>query len=298
MAMKIDYVIRETGSNIRRNITLTIATVVTVAIALALFGIALLVRQGVDNATARWEGGIEFVVFMNVESSNAQLQAVADSLDQSPEIARTVFFDKDAAYIEFRELFSGSPEILETVTAEDLPPSFRVVPVDTNADAVEQLASRFEASPGVREVVSAQETIRNIEKFSNFISRFVLLAAVALLLAASVLIFNTIRMAMFARRNEIEVMKLVGATNWFIRVPFMFEGLIQGLLGAMAAVGGIFVLNGVFRNKVGGPNGFQLVDSLVVANEDVWRTSFLLMVIGALVGTIGSAVAVSRFLDV
>ncbi|MGZ0229414.1 MAG: FtsX-like permease family protein, partial [Acidimicrobiales bacterium] len=107
-----------------------------------------------------------------------------------------------------------------------------------------------------------------------------------------------IRMAMFARRNEIEVMKLVGATNWFIRVPFMFEGLIQGLLGAMAAVGGIFVLNGVFRNKVGGPNGFQLVDSLVVANEDVWRTSFLLMVIGALVGTIGSAVAVSRFLDV
>ncbi|MGZ0229846.1 MAG: cell division protein FtsX, partial [Acidimicrobiales bacterium] len=83
--MKIDYVIRETGSNIRRNITLTIATVVTVAIALALFGIALLVRQGVDNATARWEGGIEFVVFMNVESSNAQLQAVADSLDQSPE---------------------------------------------------------------------------------------------------------------------------------------------------------------------------------------------------------------------
>ncbi len=298
MAMKANYLFRETGSNLRRNITLTLASIVTVAVSLALFGIALLLRQGVDNATQRWEGGIEFVVFMNADASAAQLQAVADALDASPEVAKITFFDQDKAFEEFKDLFEGTPELIETVQPSDLPTSFRVVPSDTDPDAVEQLASRFETSPGVREVVSAQETIRNIESLTNIASFIVLLGSVFLLAAAAALIFNTIRMAMFARRREIEVMKLVGATNWFIRLPFMVEGMIQGLLGAGVAVGAVFGANWALDRYLSDRNSLQLLESFVVATEDVWRTSFLLLVIGVIVGTLGSAIAVSRFLDV
>jgi cell division transport system permease protein len=298
MAMKANYLFRETGSNLRRNITLTLASIVTVAVSLALFGIALLLRQGVDNATQRWEGGIEFVVFMNADASAAQLQAVADALDASPEVDKITFFDQDKAFEEFKDLFEGTPELIETVQPSDLPTSFRVVPSDTDPDAVEQLASRFETSPGVREVVSAQETIRNIESLTNIASFIVLLGSVFLLAAAAALIFNTIRMAMFARRREIEVMKLVGATNWFIRLPFMVEGMIQGLLGAGVAVGAVFGANWALDRYLSDRNSLQLLESFVVATEDVWRTSFLLLVIGVIVGTVGSAIAVSRFLDV
>ncbi|MDH3754793.1 MAG: ABC transporter permease [Acidimicrobiia bacterium] len=298
MAIKLDYVVRETGSNLRRNITLTLASIVTVMVSLALFGVALLLRQGVDNATQRWEGGIEFVIFMNAEASEAQLNAVASDLDSSPEVGRVTFFDKDQAFEEFKDLFEGTPEIIETVSPADLPPSFRVVPVDTDAQAVEQLASRFERSAGVREVVSAQETIRNIESLTDVASVIVLIGSMFLLVAAAALIFNTIRMAMFARRREIEVMKLVGATNWFIRVPFMVEGLIQGLVGALLAVGAVFGANNLLERFLSRRSSLQLLESFVVASSDVWRTSFLLVVIGAVVGTVGSAIAVSRFLDV
>lgn len=298
MALKVDYVARETASNLRRNITLTIASVVTVMVSLAGFGVALLLRQGVDNATQRWEGGIEFVVFMNAEASAGQLEAVANDLDSSPEVNSVTFFDQDDAYEEFKDLFAGTPEIIETVEPADLPPSFRVVPLNTDANAVEQLANRFESSPGVREVVSAQETIRNIESLTDVASFIVLAGAIVLLAAAAALIFNTIRMAMFARRREIEVMKLVGATNWFIRVPFMVEGLIQGLLGAGFAVLAVFGANNLLDRFLSERNSLQLLESFVVESTDVWRTSFLLMVIGALVGTLGSGIAVSRFLDV
>jgi len=298
MAMKADYLLRETGSNLRRNITLTLASIVTVAVSLALFGIALLLRQGVDNATQRWEGGIEFVVFMNADASSPQLQAVADDLDSSPEVGKVTFFDQEDAFEEFKDLFEGTPELIETVQPTDLPTSFRVVPIDTDPNSVEQLASRFESSPGVREVVSAQETIRNIESLTNIASVVVLAGSAFLLLAAAALIFNTIRMAMFARRREIEVMKLVGATNWFIRVPFMVEGMIQGLLGAIFAVGAVFGANWALERYLSERSSLQLLESFVVATEDVWRTSFLLLIIGVIVGTVGSAIAVSRFLDV
>lgn len=296
--MKVDYLLRETGSNLRRNITLTLASIVTVAVSLALFGIALLLRQGVDNATQRWEGGIEFVVFMNADATEAQINAVASDLDNSPEVDRATYFDQQDAFEEFKDLFRDSPELLETVEPADLPPSFRVVPIDTDPDAVEQLSQRFASSPGVLQVVSAQETIRNIERLTTIASVVVLAGAAFLLLAAAALIFNTIRMAMFARRREIEVMKLVGATNWFIRVPFMVEGMIQGLIGAGVAVGGVFLSNWALDRYLSESSSLQLLESFVVATEDVWRTSFLLMVIGVIVGTVGSAIAVSRFLDV
>ena len=124
-----------------------------------------------------------------------------------------------------------------------LPTSFRVVPVNPEIASITALRNQYQDDAGVFEVVSADETIRRMQRLLGFLSGMCVAIAVAGAIAAIVLIFNTIRMAMFARRREIEVMKLVGASNWFIRIPFMLEGLIQGLVGSLGAVVSIYIFN-------------------------------------------------------
>jgi cell division transport system permease protein len=295
---KIDYVVRETGHNLRRNITLTLASMVTVAVSLSLVGSALLLRQGVENATARWQGGIEFIVFMNADASDEQDTAVRESLEASPAVDEWIYVDQEQAYEEFQELFSRSPEMVEAVTPDILPPSYRVVPADPDAEAIRALGAQYEDRPGVREVVFAFDTVQTVQRLSRVLSIGILIVAGVLLFAAGLLILNTIRMAMFARRREVEVMKLVGATNWFIRIPFMLEGLIQGIIGAAFAVGSVYVLNNFFESRLSNAEDLQILQGFVVDSAEVMGTSIFLMVVGMLVGGIGSGIAVSRFLDV
>jgi cell division transport system permease protein len=119
-----------------------------------------------------------------------------------------------------------------------------------------------------------------------------------LLVVAVGLIWNTIRTAMFARRREIEVMKLVGATNWFIRIPFMLEGLLQGLIGAVVSCGGLWVLNSAWTNGVASFKPGTGISSLVVPSSYLSGVMLMILAIGAVVGAVGSAIAASRFLDV
>jgi cell division transport system permease protein len=297
VALKLDYVVRETGGNLARNITITLASVLTVAVSLALVGAGMMLRYGVANATERWEGGIEFVVFMSPEATGEQIDAMQVDLDENPSVDGFEYFDQDQAFDEFKKLFSDSPELIETVQPEILPSSYRVVPVEKDAAAIEDLANQFETKAGVHEVVLATETIKVIQQFSRRLSFIVVFVAGALLIAAALLIFNTIRMAMFARRREIEVMKLVGATNWFIRVPFMLEGLIQGILGAFIGVVGLIAFKPFFEGMLD-PEQIPLVNGFVVTNPQAILIYVGLVLIGCLVGAVGAGIAVTRFLDV
>jgi cell division transport system permease protein len=294
----VDYIARETGHNLLRNISLTLASMVTVAVSLSLVGAALLLRQGVQNATARWEGGIEFIIFVNPDAESAQEQAIRDALESSPAVQDWVYVNKQEAYEEFVQLFSRTPEMIEAVSPEILPPSFRVVPVDPDADAIRALGQQFENRPGVYRVVFAFEAVQTLQQLSRLMSFAILFVAGFLLLASGLLILNTIRMAMFARRREIEVMKLVGATNWFIRIPFMLEGLIQGIIGAAIAVGSVVALNNLFESWLQNTESFQVLQGFAVSGSELMGTSVFILVVGMLVGAIGSGIAVSRFLDV
>src|SRR3954447_4846032 len=137
---KIDYVVRETTSNLARNFTITLASIMTVVVSLFLVGASLMLRQGIQNATRRWQGGIEFVVFLQPEATPEQIQAVGDDLNDNASVEKTTFVDQQASYEEFKQLFADSPEMVDNVTPEILPPSYRVVPVDKNAKAVKVLA--------------------------------------------------------------------------------------------------------------------------------------------------------------
>ena len=296
MSLRLDYVLRETISNFRRNITLTLATVITVTISLTLLGAALLFGDAVDNATVRWKDGVEFIVFMEPDISPELEADVRRQLEGAPEVSGFTYIDKDEAYAEVQDLLGDSPELVDVITPERLPASFRVKPTDTLPERVDELASVFRAQPGVAKVVTASETIRAIEDLSSGLRQRVIIIAIVLLVAAAVLILNTIRMALFSRRRDIEVMKLVGATNWFIRVPFMFEGLIQGLIGGVIAIPLIWLTNNFF-SVINDDVSLELLRGFTVDPSRVWTLGFQMVGLGAIVGTVGSGIAVSRFLD-
>jgi cell division transport system permease protein len=295
MALSVDYVVRETFTNLRRNMLMTFAAVLTVAVSLSLVGGALLLRQGVNNATIQWKGGVELSIFMQPDAPPNQSEAVESELSKLPEVKSFVYVDQQAAYAEFSQMFANSPDMVESVSAKDLPPSYRVVP--KQAEFVEVIGERFKKREGVRDVVYAKDTVDTLLRVSRILQWLVFGVAVVLMGSASLLILNTIRMAIFARRREVAVMKLVGATNWFIRVPFMLEGLVQGLVGAALAFGVVFAMR-TFIDQAVNRYRLQLIDQLVVSTQEVVGTGLFLLFVGAAVGAVGSFIAVRRFLDV
>ena len=293
MAVSVDYVVRETVSNLRRNLLMTAAAVLTVAVSLSLVGGALLLKQGVSKASLQWRGGVELSVFMLPDATPEQNEAVERELSQMPEVKKFTFVDQAAAFNEFKEMFANSPDLVESVEPKDLPPSYRVVP--KRAEFVDVVGGRFNNRPGVKEVVFAREVVDTLLKVTRALQIGIVSVAGVLLLSAVLLILNTIQMAIFARRREVAVMKLVGATNWFIRIPFMLEGMVQGIVGASAA----FAIVAVVRNLLAGAVGANtLGNQLLPPAGDVIGTGLFVLFAGAAIGAVGSAFAVRRFLDV
>jgi cell division transport system permease protein len=295
MALSVDYVVRETFTNLRRNMLMTLAAIFVAAVSLSLVGGALLLQQAVNNATVQWRGGVELSIFMQPDAPPTQSQAVESELAKMPEVKRYTYVDQEAAYQEFSKMFAGRPDMVESVSAKDLPPSYRVVP--KQAEFVEIIGNRFEARPGVRDVVYAKDLVDALLKATDYLQWGVFFMALVFMVSAALLILNTIRMAIFARRREVAVMKLVGATNWFIRVPFMLEGMVQGVVGASLAFLAVFTLRGIVGNLFDSA-GIALADQLVVTNSEVLVTGLVLLGAGAVVGSLGSFIAVHRFLDV
>jgi cell division transport system permease protein len=265
-------------------------------VSLSLAGAAFLLRYGVDNATARWQEGIEFEVFLNTDATPQQNEAIADELNTSDDVERIEFVSQDEQYDLFKVLFADRPEYVDHVSASDLPPSYRVEPKEIDADAIRRLGDRFEGEPGVREVAFAEETVRDLLRVSSVTQSVIFGVAAVLSLAAALLIFNTIRMAIFARRREIEVMKLVGATNWFIRVPFMVEGLAQGVVGAAASFALIYFLSDPLSTWI--VDNFDQFAGFILHRGEVMTTGVITVAVGSAIGAGSAGVAVTRFLDV
>jgi cell division transport system permease protein len=295
---RLGYWLRETFASLRRNLTLTMAAVLTAAVSLLLLGVALLARQGVGNQLVQWKGGVQFIVFMKADASEDQIQSVRAALAESPQVddAKTVYLDKPAAFQEFQRIFRDQKTIAESLTVNDIPPNFKVVPRTDDSDIIQAVGNQLLTKPGVIEVRFARDYVDRLQALSRMVGVVSIAMFVVLLFTAVVLIWNTIRTAMFARRREIEVMKLVGATNWFIRIPFMLEGLLHGLAGGLLAVGGLYGVNYLWKERVI-PKIPDLA-ALQVSSTQFNLVVVLVLVVGMLVGAIGSAVAASRFLDV
>jgi cell division transport system permease protein len=289
------YVARETAGNLRRNLLMTLAAIVTMAVSLTALGAVLVMRQAIAKASVQWRGGVEMAIFLNPSVSATETSAIRAELSSTPGVKTFHYVDKPHAYQEFKEIFGGNNDIVSVLNVSDMPPSFRVVP--TNAQDIAELGRQFQNQPGVLKVSYAQQEIDALLSQFHRWRTLGFALAVGVLVGAVALIVNTIQLAIFARRREVAVMKLVGATNWFIRIPFMLEGFIHGMVGAIIA----FALTYGLRNWIASFLPDQTIlgtNQLFVTPQEAVYTGLVLLAVGAAVGVVGSAFAVRRYLSV
>lgn len=296
MAIRADYLLKETGQNLIRNPSLSLATILTVAVSLSLMGVALLVQQGVGRINTSFKDEVEFIVWLDVNVAQEQIESIDDFLASNPYVDGRFFIDRDATFQEFQNFFADEPELLQLVEPDQLPMSFQVQPSDTDVDLIRQIGNEIETIPGVSDVEFASDNIRAISTFSEGSSTVMLAAAGAAAGASALLMYNSIRTAVFARRREIEVMRLVGATKWFIRIPFMLEGLLQGLLGAVLSIFTVLAVNKLIGSFFRDLQSYIFRD-FAVPTAEVLTIGGALLVVGALIGAVGAGVAVTRYLD-
>jgi cell division transport system permease protein len=284
MRVYLRYAVKETFSNLWRNRMMTIAAVLTVAVSLSLVGSALLLKQSAAQASQTWQQGTRVSVWMQPTASTGEISNVQSQLSSLPLVKNCHYHTQAQDFAEMKkELPLAESRILHV---DEMPTKFTCVPtVPSDAFTVE---STFSNQPGVLTVTAPVQQIREMNRAIRILQIVFLALAAVLLLSATVLILNTIRMAIFARRREVSVMKLVGATNWFIRIPYITEGFIQGLLGSAVAIGAVTALHTWYPLH----NEFQLDTSALVG------TNAVVLIVGVLIGSVGSAIAIRRFLDV
>ena len=284
MRVYLRYAMKETFGNLWRNRMMTIAAVLTVAVSLSLVGSSLLLKQSAAQASAQWQQGTRVTIWMEPNASQSEISSIKSQLADLPIVKSCVYDTQQQDFAEAQKLLPQSEA--SVLTASEVPSSFRCVPtVPSDAYVV---VSTFSSQPGIYSVTAPEQQIREMNHAIRIIQIVFLALALVLLLSATVLILNTIRMAIFSRRREVSVMKLVGATNWFIRIPYITEGFIQGLLGSAVAIVAVTALHTWYPLH----NEFQLnTNALLVTNAVV-------LVVGVVIGSVGSAIAIRRFLDV
>jgi cell division transport system permease protein len=291
---RLFFLIREALINLRRNLLVVAGAVLAVFISLTLAFAALVANEVLRGWIAGWQEGVHVIAFLedagvNGVPSDAHEQLLAE-VQGWEEVKSAFYVSKAEAWEEYKKLFAGQDELLE-IDPTVLPASVRIELVDIALH--ESVAFKLrQQQQVVREVRTAAEEIEQLQSLRDVVRVLGIGAAVVLGLAAVVLIANTIRLAIYARRDEVEIMRLVGASNWFIRVPFLLEGMIEGLLGAAAAV---FVVWLAATRLSDAFSGFGLFRFEV--NSDFFlRLGLLFLLFGVLAGVVGSMLGLSRHL--
>lgn len=244
--MRFRHIFSETAAGLRQNLTMTLAVIMTMWVSLSLFGAGLLASQQVDLMKGRWYDKIEISIFLctpDVQgdqcdpgqgATDAQKELVRQTLLANPEVAAGgVFFEsKQEAYKEFQRAYADSP-IQDSLTVDQMQESFRVKL--KNPEEYQGVVSSVVGLKGVQKVQDLRQYLDPFFKALNFIQWGTIVASALLLIAAALQIGNTIRLAAFARRREIGIMRLVGASNLYITLPFLFEAVFAALVGAALA---------------------------------------------------------------
>jgi cell division transport system permease protein len=284
--------IGEALRSITANLSTTIAATMTVLIGMFLLGLFIALGSWVVSWTDHVKKEVLVKVFFERDATPAQVNQLALRIHQREDVKQIEAVSPQKALEEMRQKF---PDLTKNLTENPLPWALEITP--RHAEDVDAIAASLEPRPAhVDKVDYAKKKTDRILKVAGIIELVFLIAAVILLVASIILIANTIRLSIFSRRREIEVMKLVGATNWFVRGPFMLEGLICGLLGSVIAVVLLFI-----GRELALPAIFS--DTIKNAGSDVRAWAFpvvalILVGAGLLIGGLGSGITLRRFLRV
>lgn len=297
MTARWRYVLREAVIGLRRNLMMTVAVVLSVTVSLTLLGASLLLSEQVDLAADDWTGRVEVSIFLCdgrtcPAITPEQQEALREDLEDQPIVSEVYYESKQDAYDRFVELFRDQPALIDSIDADTLPASFRVRLADPSLFGV--IATEFEAYPGVEDIVDQREVLNQFLNFMNLIRNGALVVAAIQLIAAGVLIANTIRVAAFARREQTSIMRLVGASNWYIRLPFVLEGVLAGVLGALVSWGLLWVTVPRITAQLGTEVTLMpFIGSAAVVNVGPW-----LLLAGGGIAAFSSVLALRRFLSV
>jgi cell division transport system permease protein len=305
---RLEQFFRETASGLRRNGVVAFAAMSTSFIALFLFGLSLLIAREFALVTRVLTGNVEVQVYLTDPATNATVGRLTETLQRVPAVASVEYWDKKKSCEQFETLFANQQVFLENVDCmEVIPTSLRVnlsevtdfrqitaalgceIVTEPDGDQHQECAE-----PGVRNVADYQKLLDRLDALTRVLSLSVFGIAVIMLASAIGLVANTLRMGMFARRKEIGIMRLVGATNWRIRVPFLIEGLVEAMLGAATAIAGLFLVKVFVVDNLRGTAPWLPL----IKNSDVVVVTPWILIAAAFVAIVAGTIGMRRFLDV
>jgi cell division transport system permease protein len=249
--MRAKFVLSEALTGLWRNVTMSVAMILTTAISLTLLGAGGLLYVQIQETKDVLRGKVEVMLFLNDDVNEQQRDALNKRLTDDRALVRDVSFEsKEQAYERFRELFKNSPDFVQGVQPDALPASFRVKLIDPKDYS--DLADKYRDADGVSRVSSQQEVVTQLFSMVDAVKNTTFAVAVMQGIAALLLIGNTIQVAAYSRRREVSIMKLVGASNWYVRLPFILEASMAGLIGALIGwigliLGKVFLVDGALK---------------------------------------------------
>jgi cell division transport system permease protein len=290
----LGFFLAEAFKNLRLNLLMSVTAVTTTAVCILILGIGLLVDAHVEGIVGNVGQDVAITAFFPEDVDQERIDEVVSSVEGYPEVNESAYVSKEEALERFRETFADQPDIAGSISSDVLPASMEIQLKNSSDSSV--VADRLRAE-GFQddEIRYPQQTVDRLNQITGYLV-WGLRGATALFFVASVLlIFNTIRLSIFARRKEIEVMKLVGASDSFVRTPFVLEGLVQGLIGAIPAALLVVWMDSLFVGWAQESLPFLPISSGAV---DALIVLLFLLFVGALVGIAGSFFSVRRFLKV
>jgi cell division transport system permease protein len=302
--MRSNFVFQEIWVGLRRNLTMTMALIVVVAISLSLLGTGLLFVKQVDRTRTYWQSQVEISVYLCYKGdinpnchgavTPAQLQSLEQRLDSMPsDVEKVTYVSQAQAYTLFKSAMSNEQSLVSTVTASELPPSLEVKLVNPSAD-YGTVSSAVFGAPGVDSVIDEMTILEKFYRLLDGLRNAVIVVALILVVAAVLLVANTIRLSAFNRRRETGIMRLVGASNFYIQLPFLLEGVIAGLFGWVIAAALLVGVKSLLLNNL--QQYFSYNVGLSVA--DLVEVIVFAMVVGVALCGVTAFVTLRRYLRV
>ncbi|CAB4737913.1 unannotated protein [freshwater metagenome] len=302
--MRATFVASEVSSGLRRNLTMTLAVIITVAVSLGLFGASMLVRAQVTTMKDFWYDKVEVSIFLCSKGSDtpscsgeavtqAQRDQIKSDLESLRPLVQEIFYESKAdAYARFQEQFKNSP-IADNVSQGALPESFRVKLSDPTS--YEVVASAFAGRPGIEQVNDQRQILDKFFRLLGGLQLIALLIALSMLVVTVLLIVNTMRVAAFSRRRETGIMRLVGASNFYIQLPFLLEAAFSAGVGAVLAIFGLIITKAVVIDQILAPS-FQFTS--FVGWDAVFAIAPLMFVVGILLAGLSAFFTLRKYLRV
>ncbi|MBM2618946.1 ABC transporter permease [Actinoplanes sp. LDG1-06] len=291
--MRLKYVLNEVLVGLWRNVTMTVAMIITMSVSLTMLGASVLLYMQVDQMKNYYYGEIEVSIFLRTDVTEAQRTAIDSAISSNPLVAGKTYETREEALKRFQELWKDSPEFVKSVGPNSLPESFRVKL--KNPETYKTFTDQMSPMEGIQDIIDQRALLDKVFNIFNAIQVGALVVAGVMALAALLLVGNTIQVAAYSKRREVAVMKLVGASNWFIQAPFVLEAVVAGLIGAVLGFVALFVSKIVlFDNKL------QALTNILtpIDNGNVWLMLPLLAGVGALVSAVTAWVTLRFYLKV